>query len=155
VPTRVPAPGSDQADPAHELDSLAKTIRLMIKDARDSTEGLDPENNVLAHAGVKISQPEPYSGKADLEKFKVFIAATLRWLLLNLLLGSDRASVLTQVRYIGTCLRGNAQEWYIRHVESHDRLVCEWTLESTLIEMQQHFLHSLTRRYASTRYESV
>jgi len=100
-------------DLAHELDSLAKTIRLMIKDARDSTEGLDPENNVLAHAGVKISQPEPYSGKADLEKFKVFIAVTLRWLLLNLLLGSDRASVLMQVRYIGTCLHGDAQEWYI------------------------------------------
>jgi len=56
-----PAPGSDQADPAHELDSLARTIRLMIKDARDSTEGLDPENNVLASTGVKISQPEPYS----------------------------------------------------------------------------------------------
>jgi len=52
----VPAPGSDQADPAHELDSLAKTIRLMIKDARDSTKGLDPENNVLARTGVKISQ---------------------------------------------------------------------------------------------------
>ena len=64
-------------DPAHELDSLAKTIRLMIKDAQDSTEGLDPKNNVLAHTGVKISQPEPYSGKADLKKFKVFIAALL------------------------------------------------------------------------------
>jgi len=64
------APGSDQADPAHELDSLAKTIRLMITDARDSTKGLDPENNVLARAGVKISQPEPYSGEADLEKFE-------------------------------------------------------------------------------------
>jgi len=36
----------------------------------------------------------------------------------ELLLGSDRASVLTQVRYIGICLRGDAQEWYIRHVES-------------------------------------
>jgi len=150
-----PAPGSDQVDPAHELNSLAKTIRLMIKDARDSTEGLDPKNNVLACTGVKISQPEPYSGEADLEKFKVFIAAMLRWLSLNLLLGSDRANVLTQVRYIGTCLCGDAQEWYIRHVKSHDRLVRKWTLESTLIEMQQHFLHLLTCCYASTHYESV
>jgi len=64
-------------DLAHELDSLAKTIRLMIKDARDLTKGLDPKNNVLASAGVKISQPEPYSGEADLKKFKVFIAMTL------------------------------------------------------------------------------
>jgi len=127
----------------------------MIKDSWDSTKGLDPEKNVLACAGVKISQPEPYSSEADLKKFEVFIAATLQWLSLNLLLGSDRASVLTQVRYIGTCLRGDAQEWYIRHVESHDRLVHEWTLESTLIEMQWHFLHSLTCCYASTHYESV
>ena len=127
----------------------------MIKEAQDLTKGLDPKNNVLAHAGVKISQPEPYSGRADLEKFEVFITAMLQWLSLNLLLGSDRVSVLMQVRYIGTCLHSDAQEWYIQHVESHDRLVREWTLESTLIEMQRHFLHSLTRRYASTRYESV
>jgi len=35
-------PGSDQADPAPKTDSLAKTIRLMIREARDFTEGLDP-----------------------------------------------------------------------------------------------------------------
>jgi len=76
----------------------------MIKEVRDSTEGLHRKNNVLTCAGVKISQPEPYSGKADLKKFKVFITATLQWLSLNLLLGSDRVSILMQVRYIGTVM---------------------------------------------------
>jgi len=70
-------PGSDQADPAHEPDSLAKTIRFMIREAQDLTEGLDPKNNVLTIAGVKIPQPEPYSGEADIKKFEVFIAALL------------------------------------------------------------------------------
>ena len=102
-----------------------------------------------------MPHPEPYSGEADLEKFEVFVAALLWWLLLNLLLGSDCMSTLTQVRYLGNCLKGNAQEWYVRNVKHHDRVVREWTLESALIEMQKHFLHSLTHRYASTTYETT
>ena len=64
-------------------------------------------------------------------------------------------STLTQVRYLGNCLKGDAQQWYVRKVEHHDRVVCEWTLESALIEMQKHFLHSLTHRYASMTYETT
>ena len=94
----------------------------MIQEARDLTEGLDPDNNIFTHAGVKMPHPEPYSGEADLERFKVFVAALLRWLLLNLLLGSDRASTLMQVRYLGNCLKGDAQEWYVRNVGHHDRV---------------------------------
>ena len=52
-----------------------------------------------------MPHPEPYSGEADLERFEVFVAALLPWLSLNLLLGSDRASTLTQVRYLGNCLK--------------------------------------------------
>ena len=70
-----------------------------------------------------MPHPEPYSGEADLERFEVFVAALLRWLSLNLLLGSDRVSTLTQVRYLGNCLKGDAQEWYVWNVEHHDRVV--------------------------------
>ena len=119
------------------------------------TEGLDPDNNIFTRTGVKMPHPEPYSGEADLERFEVFVAALLRWLSLDLLLGSDCASTLTQVRYLGNCLKGDAQEWYVRNVEHHNRVVRKWTLESALIEMQKHFLHSLTHRYASTTYETT
>ena len=64
-------------------------------------------------------------------------------------------STLTQVRYLGNCLKGDAQEWYVRNVKHHDRVVREWTLESALIEMQKHFLHSLMHRYASMTYETT
>ena len=47
----------------------------MIREARDLTEGLDPDNNIFTHAGVKMPHPEPYSGEADLERFEVFVAA--------------------------------------------------------------------------------
>ena len=127
----------------------------MIWEARELTEGLDPDNNIFTHAGVRMLHPESYSGEADLKKFEVFIAALLRWLSLNLSLDSDRASTLTQVRYLGNCLKGDAQEWYVRNIEHHNRVVHEWTLESALLEMQKHFLHSLMHRYVSMTYETT
>ena len=47
--------------------------------------------------------------------FKVFIAGILRWLKMNCLLGET--SVEMQVNYLGTCLTGEAQEWFYRNVE--------------------------------------
>ena len=145
----------DQAAMENESDSPSRTIWLIIKEARESTKCLDPNNNIFTHAGVKIPHPESYSGEADLKKFEVFVAALLWWLSLNLLLGSDRASTLTQVRYLGNCLKGDAQEWYVWNIKHHDRVVCKWTLESALIEMQKHFLHLLMHRYTSTTYETT
>ena len=49
----------------------------MIREARELTEGLDPDNNIFTRAGVKMQHPEPYSGEADLERFEVFVAALL------------------------------------------------------------------------------
>ena len=89
----------------------------------------------MCSSDLKMLHPEPYSGEADLERFEVFVAALLRWLSLNLLLGSDHASTLMQVRYLGNCLKGDAQEWYVWNVEHHDRVVHEWTLESALISV--------------------
>ena len=64
-------------------------------------------------------------------------------------------STLTQVRYLGNCLKGDTQEWYIWNTGHHNRVVHEWTLESALIEMQKHFLHSLMHGYTSTTYETT
>ena len=68
---------------------------------------------------------------------------------------TDQASTLTQVRYLGNCLKGDTWEWYIQNIEHHNRVIHEWTLESALIEMQKHILHSLTHRYASMTYETT
>ena len=67
----------------NESNSPSRTIQLMIREARDSTKGLDPDNNIITRTGVKMLHPEPYSGEADLEIFEVFVAALLRWLSLN------------------------------------------------------------------------
>ena len=65
-------PWLDQVTMENKSDSPSRTIRLMIREARESTKGLDP-NNIFTHAGVKMPHPEPYSGEADLEKFEVFV----------------------------------------------------------------------------------
>ena len=59
-----------------------------------------------------MPHPEYYSGEPDLEKFKVFIVGVLQWLSASLLLGPDKDSTAMQLRYLGSQLSGNAQEWY-------------------------------------------
>jgi hypothetical protein len=70
---------------------------------------------------VKLKHPEPYSGGSDLKEFKGFIANVLRWLKMNYLLGPT--SIDLQVSYMGTCLTGEAQEWFHRSIETWNVLI--------------------------------
>ena len=60
-----------------------------------------------------------------------------------------------QLKCLGNCLQGNAQEWYVHNIESWDRTVRTWTLESVLEGLQKQFLHALTHRQVSISYEST
>jgi len=108
-----------------------------------------PEKQCPACTGVNIIQPEPLLWRGRPREVRVFIEATMRWLSLNLLLGQDRASVLSnQVHraHAFAALPG----LYIAHFEpiaGRPRV----TLESTIIESNGHFLHSLNLSYASTQ----
>ena len=95
-----------------------------------------------------MPHPEYYSGEPDLERYEVFIVGVLRWLSVSLLLGPDKDSTAMQLRYLGSRLSGNAQEWYTRKVEHPARAKRDWTLESAIIALQTHFLHMLTHRQA-------
>ena len=89
----------DNSDGSRELyDGITQMIRIALADAVD----MDPEKSPLAKAGVKLKQPEPYSGGSDLEEFEGFIANILRWLKMNYLLGPT--SIELQVSYMGTYL---------------------------------------------------
>ena len=81
--------------------------------------------------------PEPYAGESDLKTFEIFIAGILRWLSMNLVLGSGEANTTVQLSYLGTRLTGNALEWYSRNVEHYARSTCRWTLESALVGLQE------------------
>ena len=64
-------------------------------------------------------------------------------------------TMMLQVKYMGTCLVDDAQEWYIRNVEHHGHMVREWMLESLLRAMQKQFLHTLTHRQASVKFDTT
>ena len=127
----------------------------MVQEAREPSKGLSAENSIHAWMGAKMPPPEPYYGEPDLERYQVFIAGLLQWFSMNQLLSSDTESTLMQLKCLGNCLQGNAQEWYICNIESWDHTVQTWTLESTLEGLQKHFLHALTHRQASIIYKST
>ena len=142
-------------DPDNEIDQTVNFVSLMVQEARDASKGLSAENSILVWMGAKMPPPEPYSGKPDLERYEVFITGLLRWFSMNQLLGSDAESTLMKLKCLGNCLQGNAQEWYVRNIESWDRTIRMWTLESALEGLQKQFLHALTHRQASISYESA
>ena len=64
-------------------------------------------------------------------------------------------TTMLQVKYVGTRLVDNAQEWYICNVEHHRCTVQEWTLESLLRAMQKQFLHALMHRQVSVKFDTT
>jgi hypothetical protein len=89
----------------------------------------------------------------DLEEFKGFIASILIWLKMNYLL--KPTSMEFQVSYIGTCLTGEAQEWFHRNIEHFDHQVRDWTLETAVQGFQKQFLHTLTYHHTSNLFDAV
>ena len=114
---------SQTRDPDNEIDRMVNFMSLMVQEARDTSKGLSTENSILTRMGAKMPPPEPYSGEPYLERYQVFIVSLLQWFSMNQLLGSDAESTLMQLMCLGNCLQGNAQEWYVRNIESWDRTV--------------------------------
>ena len=100
-----------------------------------------------------MPHPEYYFGEPDLERFEVFIIGI--WLATSLALGSDKESTAVQLQYLGSWLSGNAQEWYARKVEHPARSKRDWTLESAVIALQTHFLHTLMYRQALVEFNAT
>ena len=60
-----------------------------------------------------------------------------------------------QLWYLGSWLSGNAQEWYTQKVEHPARAKKDWTLESAIIALQTHFLHTLMHRQALLEFNTI
>src|SRR6266481_6098141 len=64
-------------------------------------------------------------------------------------------TAILQVKYLGTCLSGDTQEWYFCNVKHHGRAIQEWTLESALKGLQEKFLHLLMHRHVATKFDTT
>ena len=115
----------------------------MIHSTLDDNKDMNPENSIVVKMKLNITSPEEYSSSSDLEVYKTFVAGILQWLKMNGLLGTKHAAF--QVEYLGTRLKGDALEWYMRNVERQDRSI---TLESVFEGLQKCFLNTLMHRQA-------
>ena len=97
--------------PSEQYNGIPHMICTVLAEGQHT----DPDKSVLMRASIKMDHPETYAGGSDLEEFKVFIVGILRWLKMNCLLGE--ISIEMQVNYLGTCLTGEAQEWFYNSVE--------------------------------------
>ena len=102
---------------------------------------------------LNISPPEEYSGSSDLEVYKMFVTGILRWLKLDGLLGVKYTK--TQVQFLGTQLKGNASEWFMRNIECPNRPIRDWSLESVIEGLQKRFLNLLMHRQASNKFDTI
>ena len=72
---------------------------------------------------------------------------------MNGLLGTKHATFHAQ--YLGTRLKGDALEWYMRNVERHDRPIKNWSLESVFKGLQKRFLNTLTLGQVSNKFNTI
>ena len=113
----------------------------------------DPDDSIVTRMRLNISPPEEYSGSSDLEVYETFVAGILRWLKLHGLLGAKYTE--TQVQFLGTRLKGNASEWFMRNVEHPDRPIRDWSLESVIKGLQKQFLNLLMHRQVSNKFDTI
>jgi hypothetical protein len=60
-----------------------------------------------------------------------------------------------QLIFLGTCLSGEAQEWYMHNVESSMRIVQQWNLETAILGLQCRFLPTLMHRHAASDFDTT
>ena len=77
----------------------------------------------------------------------------LRWLRLHSLLGVNYTK--TQVQFLGTWLKGNANEWFTRNVKRPGQPIKDWSLEAVIEGLQKRFLNPLRHRQASNKFDTI
>ena len=122
--------------PLRDHDYHDPIMRMLCSALEESRED-DPDDSIIAQTRLNISPPEEYSGSLDLEVYETFVAGILWWLKLHGLLGVKYTEA--QVQFLGTWLKGNASEWFMRNIERPNRPIRDWSLESVIEGLQKRF----------------
>jgi hypothetical protein len=115
-------------------DSIYDSISQMVQIALTENQSQVIDSSLLLKAGIKILLPGCYVGSTKLKDFKDFVFNILHWLKLNRMLGA--ASSEWQLMLLGTCLTSEAQELYMRNVESPTWVIQQWSLEAAILGLQ-------------------
>ena len=109
--------------------------------------------NVPDIKNIRISAPEKYSGKDDIEKFDTWLAGLLRWFRVYNVTGDDKDA--TRVDLCGTTLTGLAATWYSDEVEAWNRSTTMWYFEDLICAIYKRFIHEVTAQNAANSYQST
>ena len=112
-----------------------------------------PEKSFLVKAGIKLGQPPTYDGERNLEKFEGWVASLLQYMRMYNLL-SDQVQDL-QKQFVGTCLTGDAQEWFHCNVEHYEQEILDWDLKSIFIGLQKRFMPTLSLNKAVYKFDTL
>jgi hypothetical protein len=99
-------------DEDNVYNGIAQTVQLTLAESQNQAIDSSP----LYKAKAKLPLPDQYSGSSKLEEFEVFMSNVLCWLKINCVLGATSSKL--QLIFLGTCLNGEAKEWYMHNVES-------------------------------------
>ncbi|KAJ8087820.1 hypothetical protein PM082_006670 [Marasmius tenuissimus] len=119
-------------------------IREQVGSAITSVDGLK---------SIKISEPTPYDGKADVEVFDTWLLNILRWIIINKMSGPDMEHIRVQVT--GMLLTGKALIWYNDEVAGAHRFRTQWTFEDVVIGLFDHCVQSSTIHEAADKFDAV
>ena len=127
----------------------------MVCSTLEETWDHNPNDSIVMWMRLNISPPEEYSGCSDLEAYKTFVTGILQWLRLHGLLGVNYTE--TQVKFLGTQLKGNISKWFTRNVEHPGWPIkdFDWSLESVIEGLQKRFLIFLMHRQVSNKFDTI
>ena len=102
--------------------------------------------------GAKVSPPEDYNGKNDIEVFDNWLRSVLRYFQLTKMCGPDYDPI--RVTHVGNYLKDTAAIWFRNTVENmlNPRI---WTFQDTIVELLHRFVHGSSAQKAKIAYENV
>ncbi|KAF9254950.1 hypothetical protein L218DRAFT_1009109 [Marasmius fiardii PR-910] len=102
---------------------------------------------------IKVSEPEHYTGVADVEIFEEWLLKVLRWMAVNRM-ASPNADKL-RVQALGMLVAQKAARWFDNQVAGPHRSQETWSFEDAVIGIFDHCVQATTVHQASTKFDKV
>ncbi|KAF9254582.1 hypothetical protein L218DRAFT_1009519 [Marasmius fiardii PR-910] len=102
---------------------------------------------------IKVSEPEHYTGVADVEIFEEWLLKVLRWMAVNHMAGPDADKL--RVQALGMLVAQKAARWFDDQVAGPHRSQETWSFEDAVIGIFNYCVQATTVHQASTKFDKV
>ncbi|KAF9254942.1 hypothetical protein L218DRAFT_1009126 [Marasmius fiardii PR-910] len=102
---------------------------------------------------IKVSEPEHYTGVADVEIFEEWLLKVLHWMAVNRMAGPDADQL--RVQALSMLVAQKAARWFDDQVAGPHRSQETWSFEDAVIGIFNHCVQATTVHQASTKFDKV